>query len=58
MMPEEEFTAAQPSAPRLFAVIPGGHKPTGDETALAMLVLGALIFIMLVRRGFRPVLTR
>lgn len=58
MMAENAFEEAQPSPPRLFAVIPGGHRPTADEVALSMLILGALAFIVLVRRGFRPVLTR
>lgn len=42
----------------LAAFIPGGAAPGPQELAVAGIILGALAFVVLVRRGFRPVLSK
>lgn len=43
---------------RLGLLAPGGDPPGPVETRVALILLGALGFIMLARRGFRGVLAR
>jgi len=42
----------------LGALIPGGVAPGPQELAVAGIILGALAFTILIRRGFRPVLSK
>ena len=47
-----------PSRLNLSALFPGGAAPGPQELAVAGIILGSLLFIILVRRGFRPVLVK
>lgn len=40
------------------ALLPGGIAPGPQELAVGAIILGALAFAILVRRGFRPVLNK
>jgi len=42
----------------LSALFPGGASPGPQELAVAGVILAALLFVILVRRGFRPVLVK
>ncbi len=42
----------------LGAFLPGGIAPGPQEVAVALIVLGALGFVILVRRGFASVLNK
>jgi hypothetical protein len=40
----------------VLSLLPGGERPGNVEIATALLVLGALGYLILVRRGFRGVI--
>ncbi len=40
------------------ALFPGGEAPGAEEIAVAGIILGALAFVILMRRGFSAVLSK
>lgn len=42
----------------ILSLIPGGIAPEPEETAVAGIILGALLFVFLVRKGFGSVLNK
>lgn len=52
---DPQITERQNSISFLKA-IPGGATADAPERAVAIIVGGALLFLILVRKGFRPVL--
>ncbi len=53
-----EGAAGSTGAVRLVRLFPGGDEPTGTELYVGLIVLGALGFLILTRRGLRGVLSR
>lgn len=61
MAPDEEtYTGAVggTGAVRLQNILPGGMGPSGVETWVALIVLAALGFLILTRRGLADVLAK
>lgn len=56
-MPEEEV-APRRNAVNLLSVLPGGVAPEPEETAVAGIIVGALIIVFLIRKGFGSVLNK
>jgi hypothetical protein len=60
-MPDEDTyvgAVGSTGAVRLTNLIPGGMGPTGVETWVALIVLAALGFLILTRRGLADVLAK
>lgn len=60
MMPESdlESTETQRTGLNLGALLPGGLSPGPQEIAVGAIILGALVFVIAIRKGFRPVVNR
>ncbi len=61
VMAEEDIpadAATRRGGVNLFTVLPGGVAPEPEETAVAAIIIGALIVVFLIRRGFGSVLNK
>lgn len=58
MVDDIESSETQRAGINLSALFPGGISPGPQELAVGGIILGALLFAILVRRGFRPVLSK
>lgn len=57
---DAEMSDAQPRAGgfNLGALVPGGEPPGAEELSVAGIILGAILFVFLMRRGFASVLNK
>lgn len=61
MTPEDDMETSEQQEPQglnLGALLPGGVSPGPQELAVAAIIIGALVFVIAVRKGFRPVVSR